>query len=37
MSNPGEVNNAGLATSEIELTDAGWEMTMAVWYDSFAR
>ncbi|CAI6099012.1 unnamed protein product [Clonostachys chloroleuca] len=24
------INNAGLATNEIELTDAGWEMTMAV-------
>lgn len=35
MSNANEVNNAGLATNEIELTDAGWEMTMAVWYDSF--
>ncbi|CAH0052317.1 unnamed protein product [Clonostachys solani] len=24
------INNAGIATSEIELTDAGWEMAMAV-------
>lgn len=26
------VNNAGLAMDKLETTDAGWEMTMAVWY-----